>query len=133
MEDYIDKLAFIDIVNKKILMTMSKGNDTWYIPGGKRDEGESDGEALVREMREETTVEVDLESLELYGVFEAQAHGKPEGVILKMTCYQGEFVGELRPNSEIEKIAYLDYSIYERLGPMGKVVFDDLRGKGLIE
>ncbi|MDQ5950102.1 MAG: 8-oxo-dGTP diphosphatase, partial [Patescibacteria group bacterium] len=50
---HIDKLALIEIQDRKILMVRSKGKDTWYIPGGKRDEGESDEEALIREIKEE--------------------------------------------------------------------------------
>lgn len=39
---YIDKLAYIYIKDRKVLSTLSKGKDVWYIPGGKREEGESD-------------------------------------------------------------------------------------------
>lgn len=47
--ELIDKLAWIYIKDKKILSTRSKGKDAWYIPGGKRELGESDHEALFRE------------------------------------------------------------------------------------
>ena len=40
---YIDKLAFIDLKDRKVLETKSKGKDVWYIPGGKREGSESDG------------------------------------------------------------------------------------------
>ena len=33
----IDKIAFIYLKDKKILSTLSKGKDAYYIPGGKRD------------------------------------------------------------------------------------------------
>jgi hypothetical protein len=39
---YIDKLAWIHIVDRQILSTRSKGKDTYYIPGGKREGDESD-------------------------------------------------------------------------------------------
>ncbi len=39
----IDKLAFIFINNRKVLSTLSKGKDTFYIPGGKREEGANQG------------------------------------------------------------------------------------------
>ena len=32
----IDKIAFIYVKDGKILSTLSKGKDTYYIPGGKR-------------------------------------------------------------------------------------------------
>ena len=131
-KQYIDKLAFIDIKNHQVLMTMSKGKTTWYIPGGKREADETDIDALVREMHEETTVTLIPQSLKPYGVFIAQAHGKPEGVMVKMTCYQGQFTGELKPSSEIERITYVGYEEYERLGPVDKLITDDLKSKNLI-
>jgi hypothetical protein len=35
---YIDKLALIEIRDRKVLETCSYGKDKRYIPGGKRDE-----------------------------------------------------------------------------------------------
>ena len=88
---FIDKLAFLYIKDKKILATMSKGKDTWYLPGGKREAGESDTQALIREVKEELSVDLEEPTIKFYGTFEAQAHGKPEGTIVRMTCYTAEF------------------------------------------
>jgi len=129
---FIDKLAFIDVRDRKVLMTMSKGKDTWYIPGGKREKGETDAQALTREMEEETTVRIDERSLRKYGVFTAQAHGKPKGTLVRMTCYGGEFEGSLTPSNELAAIDYVGYEVYDSLGPVDKLIFDDLKGKGLI-
>jgi len=38
----IDKLAFIEIQSNHILSTRSFGKDKYYIPGGKREPGETD-------------------------------------------------------------------------------------------
>lgn len=38
----IDKIAFIYLKNGKILSTLSKGKDAYYIPGGKREGSETD-------------------------------------------------------------------------------------------
>jgi 8-oxo-dGTP diphosphatase len=131
-KSFIDKLAFIDLRNGKVLVTMSKGKDTWYIPGGKREAGETDANALIREMEEETTVKLVEQSLKKYGVFAAQAHGKPEGTMVRMTCYTGQFEGELSPSNEIALIDYVGYEVYEALGPVDKLIFDDLKARGLI-
>lgn len=129
---YIDKLAWILIQDKKVLSTISKGKDAWYIPGGKREEGESDIEALTREIREELLVELIPETIKLYGIFEAQAHGKPEGTVVRMTCYTSDFEGVLKASAEIEKYDFLNYLGKERSSPVDKLIFDDLYKKDLI-
>lgn len=133
MTNFIDKLAYIYIKDKQILMTLSKSKDTYYIPGGKREEGESDQEALSREVKEELTVAIIPETIKHYGTFEAQAHGKPIGTIVRMTCYQADYKGELQPSSEIQDIAYYTYAQRNFVGPVDQLIFDDLKQKGLID
>jgi len=128
----IDKIAFIHIVNGKILSTRSKGKDKYYIPGGKRENNETDIQTLVREIKEELTVEIIESSAKMYGVFEAQAHGKADGVIVKMTCYTADFLGDLRADSEIAEIVWLDFADIEMVSPVDKLIFKDLHNKGLI-
>lgn len=70
----IDKLAWIELKDKTILSTKSFGKDKYYIPGGKREAGESDKQALIREIEEELNVIVDSSTLIYIGTFEAQAH-----------------------------------------------------------
>lgn len=130
---YIDKLAFIDIKDRKVLSTLSYGKDTWYIPGGKRDGAETDHEALIREVKEELTVDLLPETITPYGVFEAQAHGKPEGTVVRMTCYTAKFTGELKASAEVAEYRYVDYSWKSKSSPVDQLIFDDLKKKGLID
>ncbi len=132
-QNFIDKLAYIEIVDSKILVTLSKGKDTWYIPGGKRDKGETDSEALIREVKEELMVDLIPDTIEKYGVFEAQAHGKPEGTVVRMTCYTAKYIGEIKPDSEIDKIEYFEYSQKPKTSPVDNLIFDDLFKAGLIK
>jgi 8-oxo-dGTP diphosphatase len=129
---YIDKLAFLDVKDRKVLETLSKGSDTWYIPGGKRELGETDMQALTREVKEELLVDLVPETIQLYGVFETQAHGKPEGTMVRMTCYTAEYTGVLTPSTEIEKLEYFEYEKKTLTSPVDNLVFEDLKGKGLI-
>lgn len=128
----IDKIALIYLKNGKILSTLSKGKDTYYIPGGKREGNESDIETLVRECKEELTVNIMENTIKYYGTFEAQAHGKAEGVLVRMTCYTAEFKGEIKPNSEIQEIRWLDYSNLDNISPVDKLIFTDLYEKKLL-
>ncbi|NEQ66779.1 MAG: NUDIX domain-containing protein [Symploca sp. SIO2D2] len=129
----IDKLALIEIKDRKILSTRSKTKDTYYIPGGKREGNESDEEALVREIKEELSVDLDGNTLQFFGVFKAQAHGKTEGVIVKMTCYTGSYTGELKANSEIAEIVWLEHKDKRNSSPVDNIILDYCKDKGLID
>ena len=131
---YIDKLAWVHIKKDgKILMTRSRGKNVWYIGGGKREQGESDESALTREVEEEFTVHLIPESIRHLGTFEAQAHGKPEGTIVRMTCYTGEYAGTLAPAAEIEELAWFAYGDRERTAPVDKSIFDWLKERNMIQ
>ena len=130
----IDKIAFIYLKDGKILSTLSKGKDAYYIPGGKREGSETDEETLIRECKEELTIDILKDTIKYYGTFEAQAHGKAEGVLVKMTCYMANFEGELKPNSEIQEIKWLDYSnLNVKISPVDELIFKDLFDKQLIQ
>ena len=129
----IDKLAWIELQNQSILSTKSYGKDKFYIPGGKREVGETDEQALLREIEEELSVKLEAETLYYIGTFEAQAHGHPEGVMVKMTCYGGKYVGDLKPSAEIEEIQWLKYADQDRIAEVDKLIFDYLGEKGLLD
>lgn len=132
--ELIDKLAWIYIKDRKILSTRSKGKDAWYIPGGKREQGESDQEALVREVKEELSVDLLSQTIVYLGTFKAQAHGKPEGVFVQMTCYTADFTGDLQPAAEIEEMKYLTSDTDPMLlSPVDRIIFAYLREKNLID
>lgn len=131
-KDYIDKLAWIYIKDKKILSTRSQGKDTYYIPGGKREGNETDHEALIREAKEELTIDLITETIRYIGTFEAQAHGKPEGTIIRMTCYSSDFVGEIKPSSEVEETIWLTHRDKDRSSLVDMIILDYLAEQGLI-
>ena len=129
----IDKIALIYIKDKKILTTLSKGKDTYYLPGGKREKNEKDEDTLVRECKEELTIDIDVNSIKYYGTFEAQAHGKAEGIIVKMTCYIANFTGKIQPSSEIQEVRWLGYNDLNLISPVDRLIFKDLFENGLIK
>lgn len=130
----IDKIAFIYLKDGKILSSLSKGKDTYYIPGGKREINESDEETLIRECKEELDIDILKDSINYYGTFEAQAHGKSEGIIVTMTCYTADFNGNLKPSREVAELKWLDYSHLDvKISPVDELIFEDLHNKHLID
>ncbi len=132
-KNYIDKLAYILVRNRRVLATLSRGKDTWFLPGGKREGNETDIQALTREVKEELTVDIIEDTIKPYGVFEAQAHGKPEGTIVRMTCYTANCSGLLRASAEIERIDFHSYAERDICSTASKLIYDDLKKKDLID
>ncbi len=130
---FIDKLAFIYVKEGRVLVTLSKGKDVWYIPGGKREGTETDIEALTREVKEELNVDLIPGTISHFGNFEAQAHGKEEGTTVRMTCYMGEFKGEMQASSEIAEIDMFYFSQKEKTSLVDHLIFNALHEKGLIQ
>ena len=132
MMKLIDKVAYLCLRDGKLLCARSKGKDKYYTPGGKREGSETDIETLVREVREELCVDIIASTAKFYGVFEAQAHGKEEGVIVRMTCYTADFTGELQADSEIAELAWLTTADVESVSTVNKLIFADLKEKDLL-
>ena len=128
----IDKVALIYVKDGKVLTTLSKGKDIYYMPGGKREPGESDNETLIREIKEELSVDIIEDTIKFYGTFEAQAAGKAEGILVTMTCYMAEFIGKLCPAAEIDKFDWLNCKDIDRVSIVDKLIFKDLHDKGYI-
>jgi 8-oxo-dGTP pyrophosphatase MutT (NUDIX family) len=126
----IDKLAWIHLKDSRILCVRSKGKSLFYIPGGKRNQGESDVTALQREIKEELQVSLDTSTLRFVKVFEAQADGRKPGILVRMTCYTASFKGVFQADSEIEEIAWLRYQDKSKVSIVGQHVFDYLKHQG---
>lgn len=143
---FIDKLALIMINSQnKQLVARSYGKSVFYTPGGKREHGETDEQALIRECKEELSINLLTSttkpvSVQPYGVFQAQAFGKPEGTMVRMTCYrihpreaELELVNLVEANSEIEELTWIDYGFdREKLTVTGIMILDDLKEKDLL-
>jgi len=129
----IDKIALIKIKDGKVLSTKSRGKNKYYFPGGKREVGETDEQTLIREIREELSVEIIPNSYKYIGTFKAQSDGMKDGILVKMTCYSADFNGVLKPNNEIEEIKWLNYADINTVSAVDKIIFDFLKNKGELE
>lgn len=106
----IYKAAAVIIQDRKLLVSRSKGKDTFVAPGGKLEKDEAPKQALVRELREEQGVEVAEENLAYFGTFYAVAAGhEQEQLHLQMEVYVvNAYKGELQPQAEIEENRWVD-------------------------
>ncbi|MEM6894499.1 MAG: NUDIX domain-containing protein [Bacteroidota bacterium] len=129
----IDKIAFIETRNGQVLSTKSKGKTKYYIPGGKRELGESDAQTLTREIAEELNVKIDIDTIEYVGTFKAQSDGAKDGVLVKMTCYKAKYKGNMKPTSEIEEIRWLNYKDLDIISAVDKKIFKFLKERGELE
>ncbi len=126
----IDKIAFIAIRDGKILVSKSFGKNKYYIPGGKREEGESDIQTLIREVNEELSVDVIPETVEYIETFTAQADGEEQGIDVRMTYYTSEYKNVLKASNEIEEIQWLNYADINLVTEVDKKIFNYLKNKG---
>ncbi len=126
----IDKVAWIQVADGRILSTRSHGRSRYYLPGGKREAGEDDLDTLTREIKEELTVDLLPTTAVFVGEFSAQADAHPDGVVVRMRCYECAYEGEPQAAAEIAEVIWLDYSDRHLTSPVDQLIFDHLRREG---
>lgn len=127
MSLWIDALAWIYVRDRRVLGVRTRGRDAFYLPGGKREPGESDWEAIAREVQEELNVALDPLTFSFFGKFDAPAHGHGVGARVTLICYEGLYRGVLAPANEIAEMAWLGYGDRDRCAPASQMAMDLLR------
>lgn len=107
----IQKAAAVILQERKALLTRSKGKDVFVPPGGKLEEGETEIQACIRELKEELGISVTEQDLEYIDTFYAEAAGSG-GKALKMGVYMVKsYSGEINPRNEIEEVVAVSSNI----------------------
>lgn len=131
MPVFIDTVAWVCLDNGRILCARPRGKDIFYIPGGKREGAESDLQTLLREITEELTVALRPGTVTHVGTYEAhQPDGHPDGAVVRMSCYVGDYSGTLAASSEIDELAWFSYADRPRVPVVDQLLFDDLKAAG---
>jgi 8-oxo-dGTP diphosphatase len=99
--------ALIRDAEGRALLVRKRGTQAFMQPGGKRDAGESDAAALVREIDEELGCKVVADSVRRLGEFVCPAANEP-GRDVKAVVYAVEVTGDIRPCAEIDEVAWVD-------------------------
>lgn len=126
--ELIDTVAWVLIVDGRILCARPRGKDVFYIPGGKREPGETDEQTLLREITEELTVALDPATVVPVGVYEAT----DGGARVRMSCYRADYRGVLTASSEIAELAWFGYRDRPRVPPVDQLLFDELHAARLL-
>ncbi len=119
--------------DRRVLMVRARDRDVLYMPGGKIDDGESAADAATRETREEVAVGLVPGSVhELFTVV-TQAHGEPDGRLVRMIVFTGEPEGEPRPSAEVSEVHWVTTADAHRCPPAGTEVLRRLAELDLID
>jgi 8-oxo-dGTP pyrophosphatase MutT (NUDIX family) len=129
----IDALAWLLIRDRRLLMVRSKGNQLFYLPGGKREPGESDVAALTREINEELSLNLRPETFTFVRAITAVADGFDDGRQVNMVCYSAEHDGDLVPAAEIDELTWTTTADTNRCPPAGQQVLSYLHSLGEID
>ncbi|WP_043265160.1 GNAT family N-acetyltransferase [Streptomyces sp. CT34] len=126
-------VSWLHVRDGRLLSVRTRGNDTFYLPGGKYEPGETAREALSRELSEELGLDVPEPELTEAFVIHAVAHGK-NGRRLHMTCFTGgpQDIAPV-PGREIAEYAWFDREgARTRCAPAHGQVIDRLVAQGLM-
>ena len=129
----IDKVGGIILQDKKILVQRKNNNrEECIIPGGKRENNETDFETLKRELKEE--LDVELLEAEFIGGYEdiAVFSNKP----IHVQAYLVKVKGDIKVQNEIKEAIWIDRN-YKSKGIkvgsiLGKYIIPQLIEKGLM-
>jgi 8-oxo-dGTP diphosphatase len=98
----------------RLLLVRKRGTLAFMQPGGKRDLGESDVAALMREIDEELGCRVVENSVRALGHFDAPAANEP-GFRVQAAVYALDVEGPVTPQAEIEEALWADAAMLSQL------------------
>jgi 8-oxo-dGTP diphosphatase len=91
----------------RVLLVRKRGTTAFMQPGGKRDAGEDDAAALMREIGEELGCSPVRDSIKPLGEFDAISANEP-GFRVRASLYGIDVTGDISPQAEIDAMVWID-------------------------
>jgi 8-oxo-dGTP pyrophosphatase MutT (NUDIX family) len=129
----IHAVGLVHVADGRLLVVRPVDKGAFYLPGGKPEAGETDEQAVRREVFEELGVGVT--ALTPFGRYVAPAYGEGPDAIVDLMCYGGELVGEPQPAAEVAELAHVtvgEYAAHTETAPAIHRLLDDLYAAGLV-
>lgn len=124
-------VGLLYIKDKKILMVREVDKDFFVLPGGRLEPGESEDQALRREVSEELGIHI--KNYKYFNKFELP--GRAEGELINFAVYTIDSLGDLTVQGDIAEMAWVDSS-YEskgiKIGAITQVLIPKLKEQNLI-
>ena len=126
--EILDMLAWVYLVDQKILAVRPKGDRIFKIPCGIREVKNSDALVLFKILKEDLKIEIDIPSLQYMATFEAASNGQKPHLLDRKTCYSATYKGLM--DIETMEIGWLTYEDREKVSEVDRSIFDFLKDKG---
>lgn len=107
--------AFVAIKDNKILLTRTRDNTIWYQAGGKIEQNETPIQTIVRELKEELSLELTTDDMRYLGNITTDNHDRT--TIVSLECFTAEINQEIKPCAEISAIKWFDFDDTEFVAP----------------
>jgi 8-oxo-dGTP pyrophosphatase MutT (NUDIX family) len=129
--------------DRRVLMVRSRGRSVPYLPGGKREAGETAVEAVVREAREETALRLTPDDVVAFGTVTELAHDQVPGTVVAMDLFlvrsdadqPGGAVYGQDPvaSAEVDAVEWVTSADADRCPPAGVETLRLLVAAGLVD
>ncbi|HCL06668.1 MAG TPA: DNA mismatch repair protein MutT [Chitinophagaceae bacterium] len=117
MNDALKKLHTAGLVvlqDRKLLLAYSKRKHAFYLPGGKLDDGENAVAAIIREIKEELSIDLSPEELDFYCHISAPAYGEEPPVMMEQDCFLYTLKSTPVVNAEIEAVRFFSFTAFKK-------------------